>query len=173
MVEKVISLLGKSVETQEIKDLYAEFGAVYPKTITCTANNDTLKGKIEKDGIKLYMGRGGYSKYLKPQLGKKEGSYIGLFTMIEFTKKYAGELPYGIKYGMSPAELTSILGKPKEVSFMGTTTTWRKNITDKHEIIISDSKGVNENDKLLRSITVVFLFEPELYTMENYRKTGL
>jgi hypothetical protein len=72
MLQKLISLLGKNVETREIKELYVEFGAAYPKTITCTANNDTLKGKIEKDGIKLYMGRGGYSKYLKPMLGKKK-----------------------------------------------------------------------------------------------------
>jgi hypothetical protein len=93
--------------------------------------------------------------------------------MIEFAKKYVGELPHGIKYYMSAPELTSILGKPKEVNFMGTTTTWRKNITDKHEIIVSDTKGVNENDKVLRSITVVFLFEPELYTMEDYKKAGL
>jgi hypothetical protein len=173
MIEKLITQLGKSIETQEIKNLYKDFGAEYPKTITCTANNDTIKGKIEKDGIKLYMRRGGYSKFLKPIIGKKAGSFIGLFTMIEITKKYKGELPHGVKYDMASKELTSILGEPKEVDFMGTTTTWRNNITDKHELIVSDSKGTSPNDKVIRSITISFLFEQDLYTNEDYEKAGL
>jgi hypothetical protein len=173
MIDKLLSQLGTRIDTKEIKALYEEFGATYPKTITCTANNDTIKGKIEKDGIKLYMRRGAYSKYLKPVTTKKAGSYIALFTMIEITSKYMGELPHGVNYKMTGGELTKLLGAPKEVNFMGNTITWRKNINEKHEIIVSDFKGVNPNDKILRSVTLGYLFEPELYTMEDYEKAGL
>lgn len=172
MIEKLISLLGKSLETPEIKNLYAQFNAKLPASITCTANSDRIKGKVEKDGINLSFTRGGYSKYAKPIPAKRNGSYIGIFTMIEFTKKFKGEMPFGIKYGMSDAEITQILGAPKIVEFMGKTTTWRKNITDKHELVVSDSQ-TGSNPEVLRSAFISYIWEADLYTMEDYEKAGL
>jgi hypothetical protein len=170
MIEKLLPLLGKSIESEEIKALFTELGWVYPSKTTCTANNDKIKGKFDKDGVLLYFGRGANSRYLKPILAKTKGSYIGIFYMMEFTKKCKNELPFGLKYKMTPEELTAILGEPKVVNFMGTTTTWRKNYTDKHELIVSDSI-IGDSD-LLRSITLTFNYERDLYTMEEYEKTG-
>jgi hypothetical protein len=108
----------------------------------------------------------------KPIPAKQKGSYVGIFTMIEFTKKFKGEMPFGIKYGMNYAEITEILGAPKVAEFMGKTTTWRKNITDKHEFVVSDSQ-TGSNPEILRSAYIAFIWEADLYTMEDYEKAGL
>lgn len=171
MINQLIPLLGKSIESEEIKNLFTELGFTYPKKTACTANNDRIKGKFEKDGMLLYFGRGANSRYLKPILGRTKGTYIGIFFMIEFTKKYKADLPFGVKYEMKPEELTAILGEPKVVNFMGTTTTWRKNVTDKHEVIVSDS--IVGGSTSVRSITLSFNYEQDLYTMEEYKKVGL
>jgi hypothetical protein len=171
MIEKLIPLLGKSIESEEVKSLFRELGFTYPSKTTCTANNDSIKGKFEKEGIRLYFGRGANSRYAKPILGKAKGSFIGIFHMIEFTKKCKdGVMPLGVKYGMKPEELTDIFDEPKVVNFMGTTTTWRKNVTDKHELIVSDSSS---DGGFLRSITLIFNYEQDLYSMEEYEKAGL
>jgi hypothetical protein len=170
MLKKLIPLLGKSIESEDIKNLFTELGFAYPSKTTCTANIDAIKGKFEKDGIRLYFGRGANSRYAKPILGKTKGSYIGIFHMIEFTKKCKdGTIPLGIKHTMTSEELTAIFGEPKVVNFMGKNTTWRKNITDKHELIVSDS----EVGSFLRGIIVSFNYERDLYTMEEYEKAGL
>jgi hypothetical protein len=79
-------------------------------------------------------------------------------------------MPLGVKYAMEPEELTSILGEPKVVNFMGTTTTWRKNVSDKHELIVSD---VSSDSGSLRGIMLSFTYEKDLYSMEEYAKAGL
>jgi hypothetical protein len=171
MLDKLIPLLGMRVDSKEIKDIFTEWNAIFPKRVTCTANEPNIKGKVEKNCVRLYFGRGGNSRYLKPIPASWEGGYFGIFTMIEFTKKRKGDMPFGVEFDMESEELTQILGEPKIVEFMGTTTTWRKNITDKHEFIVSDTLSTDGSS--LRSMTVSFVYEPDLYTMEEYKKAGL
>ncbi len=168
MIENLISLLGKSIESDDIKDLLISWNVAYPSKITCTADSPGLKGKIEKDCIRLYFGRGGNSRYLQPIPTRWKGGFVALFTMIEFTKKRKGGIPFDVEFSMTTEELTAILGEPTVVEFMGTTTTWRKNVTDKHEFIVSEivaSDGTSQ-----RSMTLTFLYEQDLYTMEDYEK---
>jgi hypothetical protein len=160
MLEKLIPLLGKSLETEEIKKIYSDWNAQYPKRISCTANEPNIKGKVEKDCIRLYFGRGGNSKYLKPIPTTWEGGFIGMLTMIEFTKKSRGGIPFDVTHAMSPEELTAILGTPKVVEFMGKITTWRKNTSDKHELIVCDNAYTDGTN--LRAITLSFIFEADL-----------
>ena len=80
-------------------------------------------------------------------------------------------MPFDVEFEMEADELTEILGEPKTVEFMGTTTTWRKNISDKHEFIVSDMLSADGSS--LRSMTVSFIYEPDLYSMEEYEKAGL
>jgi hypothetical protein len=161
MLEKLLSLLGTSVDTQEIKDLYAEFGAKYPTKITGNADTSMLKGRVKKDGIELHFGVTANGKYLKPKKTEKEGTYIAMFLMIQILDKYKGELPHGIKYNMSADELTKILGKPKELNFMGKSFIWKKNISDKHEIKIDDSRGMDETEAFTRTIMLQYIWEEE------------
>jgi hypothetical protein len=170
MLEKLIPLLGKSIEEKEIKDLLAEWNVEYPKSIYCTPNNTNLKGKIEKHCIRLYFGLGGNSRYLKPIPTARENSFIAQFTMIEFTKKRTDLMPFGVRFDMTPDELTAIFGTPKVVDFMGKTTTWRKNYTDKHEMIVCDN--LYSDGTSLRSMTLSFVYEPDLNTMGDYEKAG-
>jgi hypothetical protein len=171
MIDQLIPLLGKSIEDKEIKELLTEWNIVYPKSIYCTPNNTNLKGKIEKHCIRLYFGLGGNSRYLKPLPSTREGSFIAQFTMIEFTKKRTDSIPFGVRFDMTPDELTAILGAPKVVNFMGTVTTWRKNYTKKHELVVSDSLSMDGSS--LRSMTLTFIYEPNLNTMEEYKKAKL
>jgi hypothetical protein len=171
MYDKLIPLLGKSIEDKEIKDLLTAWNIVYPKSIYCTPNNTNLKGKIEKNCIRLYFGMGGNSRYLKPIPTSRANSFIAQFTMIEFTKKRTGDIPFGVRFDMTADDLTAILGTPKVVDFMGKTTTWRKNYSNKHEFIVSDS--LFTDGTFLRSMTLSFIYEPDLNTMEEYKKAGL
>ena len=170
MIEKLISLLGESIESAKIKALLMAWNVPNPSKITCTADNPTLKGKVEKDCVRLYFGRGGNSRYLTPQPAPWEGNYYAIFTMIEFTKKRKGGIPFDVEFSMTPDELTAILGEPV-VDSMGTTTTWRKNVSDQHELIVSDllTEGAEEP---LRSMSLTFIYEQDLLTMEDYEKAG-
>lgn len=160
MLEKLIPLLGKSIEDEKIKTLFTEWNLPYPKSITCTPNNDSLKGKFEKNGIRLYFGMGSFSRFLKPIPAKRANSYIAQFTMIEFTPKRTDGMPFGVRFDMTADELTAIFGEPKVVDFLGKTTTWRKNYTDKHEVLMRDN--VFTDGTTLRSITLTFIFEADM-----------
>jgi hypothetical protein len=161
MLEKLLSLLGTSVDTQEIKDLYAEFGAKYPTKITGNSDTTMLKGRVKKDGIELHFGATKNGKYLNPKPTKTAGTYIALFVMIQILEKYKGELPHGIKFNTSADELTKILGKPNELNFMGKSFIWKKNISDKHEIRVEDARGMNEAEPFVRQIFLQFIWESE------------
>ena len=71
-------------------------------------------------------------------------------------------MPFDVEFEMEANELTEILGEPVVVD---SSTTWRKNITDKHELVVLDSIIDKEPT---RSMKVSFVYEPDLYTMEEY-----
>ena len=171
MKNKVISLLGKPIESAEIKALYAEWGAIYPKSIFCTADNPGVKGKVEKDCIRLHFGRGGNSRYLKPIPATWEGGFHAMFTAIEFTKKRKGEIPFGVEYAMTDAELTAILGEPVVSNFMGEMTVWRKQYEDKYEFLVTNN--VYADGTTLKTMMLSFIYEADLFSMEEYEKAGL
>jgi hypothetical protein len=171
MLENLYKLLGKSIESEEIKALFKEWKVDYPTKTTCTPNNDQVKTKMKKDGLILYFSRGGNSKYLKPIPAKTKNSYIGIFSMIEVTDKYKLELPFGISLAQKPEELTKILGKPKVTTFMGESTIWRKNFNDKLEIVINHSLSVDGSR--IDSTTINFNYDPDLNTDEDYHKLGI
>ena len=91
--------------------------------------------------------------------------------MIEFTPKRTDSIPFGVTFAMTPDELTAILGAPKVTDFVGKATTWRKNYTKKHELIVTDS--IFPDGTALRSMTLTFIYQPDLNTMEEYEKAGL
>ncbi len=46
--------------------------------------------------------------------------------MIEITEQYKGEIPHGVKYNMTTDELTKLLSKPNEISFIVKSFIWKK-----------------------------------------------
>jgi hypothetical protein len=171
MLEKLYPLLGKSIESEEIKALFEEWGAAYPAKLTCTPNNDTVKTKMKKDGIILYFSLGGNSKYLKPIPAKRANSFIGIFSMIEIDKKCQLDLPFGVSHALQPEALTRLLGEPKVTKFMGESVIWRKNFNDKQEIVVNHNAYADGTR--IESITISFNYDPDLNTIEDYEKAGL
>lgn len=167
MLDQLIPLLGMRVDSKEIKDIFTEWNAIFPKRVTCSENEPMIKGKIEKNCVRLHFGRGGNSQYLKPNPTSWEGGYFGIFTTIEFTKKRKGDMPFDVEFEMESDELTEIFGEPVVTD---SSTTWRKNITDKHELVVLD--GILEGLPS-RSMKISFVYEPNLYTMAEYEKAGL
>jgi hypothetical protein len=173
MIEKLEKLIGKSIESNEVKSLFEEWGVPYPKKTTSTANNSSLGDcKMKIDGYSLHFHIGFNSKYAKPIPAKRKGSYIGLFREIIFTPAYKGVLPFGLQVSMSVAEITQILGQPKTTSFMNLeTTTWRKPYKDKFEVLAYDTEL--SNGKLIREMRISLAWDNDLSTMEDYEKAGL
>jgi hypothetical protein len=171
VIDELLPLLGKSLESPEIKDLFSAWNAPFPKKITCTANNDRVKTKLRKDGIELEFGRGGYSKYKKPIPASRKGSYVGMLNLIVITPTYPGPLPFPVSPAVDPDELTRVLGKPKVVEFMGTTTTWRSTFANKYELVASVTASTDGTS--LNVMHVNHIFEPDLYTDEDYKAAGL
>ena len=114
MYDKLIPLLGKSIEEKEIKELLKEWNVVYPKNIHCTPDYTILKGKIEKHCIRLYFGLGGNSRYLKPLPSGREGRFIAQFTMIEFTPKRTDKIPFDVRFDMNVLLVLSAAPHPLE-----------------------------------------------------------
>ena len=165
MLDQLIPLLGMRVDSKEIKDIFTEWNAIFPKRVTCTANEPNIKGKVEKNCIRLHFGRGGGSRYLKPIPTTWKGGNVCIFTAIEFTKKRRSEIPFDLRFDMTADEITAILGEP--VVLVGEASTWRKNITDKHELIVRDS--FFKDGTSTRSMTVSFVYEADLDTLEDYK----
>jgi hypothetical protein len=172
-MEHLENLLGKSIESDEIKALFVEWKVPYPKKTTSTANNSSLGDcKMKRDGYSLHFHIGFNSRFAKPMLAAKKGSYIAILREIIFTPKYKGVLPFGLAVDMTADQITKVLGSPKVVNFMHLDTiTWRKPYQDRLEVIVYDSEL--EKGKFLRELRISLLWDADLNTMEDYEKAGL
>jgi hypothetical protein len=171
-LENLLNLMGMPINCVEIKNLFESWGIIYPKKLTVTPNNSSLGTcKMDKDGLSLNFHFGGNSRHLKPIPSDRKGTYVARFSFISFGKKYKGELPFQVVFGMSNDELTAILGEPKVTVFMGTATTWRKSYLDKYELVVFDN--LYDDNTNSREIRIAFMWENDLDTLEDYEKAGL
>jgi len=159
MVDNLISLLGKSIESEEIKTLFTEWRALYPERTTCTVQQPKLKSKVEKDCVRLHFEIGGDSTHLTPLPSQWKDSYIYLFTKIEFTKKRKGGIPHGVEFAMTEDELTAIMGKPKSEKSNPQVKTWKKKYNKIYELTIQDSHA--DDGSLNRSMVLTFAALPQ------------
>jgi hypothetical protein len=159
--QELLPFLGLSIESQEVRDLILKYDTKYPSYTTCTGNSFGLKSVLEKNTLVLYFGPGFNCSFTKPILAKRKGSYIQQVTAIGFMRNYKGMLPFELKAGMSNEKLTKILGEPSVNNIVIKTTTWRKQINDKMELIIGQIDCKNE-------FNISFLYNPDLNTMEDY-----
>jgi hypothetical protein len=172
MLDELIALLGKSIESDEIRALFAAWNVNFPKKTFCTAEVPSIGScKMEREGMKMHFARGGNSRYMKPIKGVRKSSFICMFTKIEFQKKRKGVVPFGVRHDMNYDELTAILGKPMVTNAVSTVTVWRKRYEGSYELIVTDD--LHKDGKKLRSITFSFMYEPNLDTLADYEKAGL
>lgn len=160
---ELLPYLGLSIESQEVKDLIAKCGAKYPAKNTCTGNSFGLKCVLIKNSVVLYFDTGFNCSFTRPIPAKRSGSYIQQVISIGLLKDYIGNLPFDLRLDMANDELSNILGEPIVANIVFETTTWRKNINDKMEIVISKF-----DDKTDWNIN--FLYNPDLNTMDDYDK---
>jgi hypothetical protein len=158
---ELLPFLGKSLESQEVIDLLAQYNIKYPQKTTCTGNSFGLKSVLAKNKIVLYYGAGFNCSFTKPISTTRKGSYIQQIISVGFLKDYNEELPFDLKLSMKNLELSKILGEPKTDNAVFETITWRKQINDKMEIIIVQIDGKNEWN-------ISFLYNPDLNTIEDY-----
>jgi hypothetical protein len=166
MIEKLISLIGKRIDSDEVKALFTEWDIAFPKKITCTANNSSLGNcKLKKDGVSIEFGKGGNGKLLKPVPGGKN-NYIGLAIFINADKSYKDDFPFDLKYGTEEIELTKILGQPKETSFMNIVTKiWRKEYKLDYEVLVTINMIEGKLEKEMR---VQCKWDDTLELLEDY-----
>jgi hypothetical protein len=164
MYDKILPLLGKSIDSSEIKSLFMVWNVTMPKSILCAPDYPILKDKIEKHCLRLHFGMGGNSRFLKPIPAAREGRFTAQLTTLEFTKKRTDNIPFGVKFDMTPDEVTALMGAPVVAD---TTTTWRKNYTPKHELVIKDAIV---NGEMTRTMHLSCVYEPKLATFEDYKK---
>ncbi len=140
MLDKLVPLIGKSIETEEIKEIFKSWNAQYPKRLFCTDLEPNVKAKVEKDCIRLYFGKGQKTKFLNPIPTSWEGGFVAILTHIEFTKKSRGGIPFDITFQMTPAELTHLLGDSVEVETddKAKKQFWSRKVGDKHELLVED-----------------------------------
>jgi hypothetical protein len=171
MIEKLISLIGKRIDSAEVKALFAEWNVAFPKKITCTPNNSSLGYcKLKKDGLSIEFGLGGHGKLVKPVPNSKN-NYIGLALFVDVDKKYQGEFPYGVTLQITAAELTKIWGEPKQTEFMNTTTTtWRKDYKNDYEVLLYEDLI---DGKSARGLRVQCKWDDSLGLLADYEKAGL
>jgi hypothetical protein len=171
MIEKLIALIGRRIDSAEIKAIFAEWHVAFPKKITCTLNNSSLGCcKLKKDGLSIEFGLGRHGKLVKPVPNSKV-NYMGLALFVNVDKKYQGEFPYGVTLAMNAAELTKILGEPKQTEFMNTTTTtWRKDYKNDYEVLLDEDMT---NGKPVRGLRVQCKWDDTLDSLEDYEKAGL
>jgi hypothetical protein len=173
MIEKLEALIGKNIESEEIKSLFAEWNVAYPKKTTVTPNNSSLSDcKMKRNGLELHFHLGGNSKFAKPIPAVRKGGFVALLRELIFTPKYQGELPFGLTVNMNPQEITKILGEPKVTNFMHLDSIiWRKPYKDKFEVIASDVEL--EKGKFIREMRISVMWDNDLDTLEDYEKAGL
>jgi hypothetical protein len=173
MIERLEALIGKSIESDEIKALFAEWNVAYPKKTTVTPNNSSLGDcKMKRDGLSLHFHFGGNSKFAKPIPAVRKGSFTALLREIIFTPKYQGNLPFGLSINMTSQEITKILGEPKIVNFMNLDSIiWRKPYKNKFEVLASDVEL--EKGKFVKEMRISVMLDADLNTLEDYEKAGL
>ena len=74
MLDQLIPLLGMRVDSKEIKDIFTEWNAIFPKRVTCTTNEPNIKGKIEKNAganIRKNISNPKLNKYVYSNRGYK------------------------------------------------------------------------------------------------------
>jgi hypothetical protein len=171
MIDKLIPLIGKRIDSEDVKSLFNEWKIVFPKKITCTPNNSSMGNcKLKKDGLSIEFGLGGHGKLLKP-VPKTKLNYIGLVLFIEIDEKYAGLLPFDINYNTSEAELTKVLGTPKETNFMNVLSKiWRKEYKEDYEVLVNIETVEGKPEKKMR---IQCKWDDNLELLTDYEKAGL
>jgi hypothetical protein len=115
VVELVTTRLGKKVPTN------------------ATKASNTKHVTAPKLGVELLFDRSiRNDRY--PLVAKTKGSFVPYLTGSFLSKKLPEPLPFGVKHGMSPAELEAALGEP--ILRNESTTVWQRDVIPSRDVVL-------------------------------------
>ncbi len=171
MIHKLLPHLGKRIDNEDVKAVFADWNVPFPRTITCSADRPTINQKVEKNCLRLHFDQGGNSRYMKPIPTEWEGGHICLFSSIEITNKRKRDVPFDLRFDMTHEEISEIMGESTTTEFVNKITTWRKKYEDKFELVLTET--LNAENITDRKMYISYVYEPEFYTQEDFEKAGL
>ncbi|MDZ7879652.1 MAG: hypothetical protein U5L45_18385 [Saprospiraceae bacterium] len=174
MINELVPLIGKRLDSDEIRAIFTAWNVPIPKKTACTANNSSMGDcKLRKDGLSLQFGMGGHGELVKPiQIDKKGSRFEGICIFVCAQKGYEGAFPFDISIEMTAEELTKILGEPKEDDFMGIyTRTWRKDFEGDYEVLYIEN--IFDGKKREVQMRIQCKWDNALETLADYEKMGL
>ena len=120
-IQECIKILGKPINSEDVKSFLEEYQFKYPKTDTITNRKPTdyrsywVESKKNKTLLlfQCYI----YNTSFKPLLSSKKGTYYPLAIDIRFEDNSKIEdLPFGLKAQMTFEEIVNLIGKPQRKS---------------------------------------------------------
>jgi hypothetical protein len=114
MINEIISLLGKHLQSKEVKSFLAKYGFKYPKkdSISNRAQEREIWIENKKAGVSLLFRVQPYNPDYRPVVGNKKGMYIPIFVRALFNDRGAFKFPFDLNFKLSFDQLKKKLGKP-------------------------------------------------------------
>jgi hypothetical protein len=114
MINKIIPLLGKPLQSKEVKSFLASYGFKYPKkdSISNLAQEREFWIENKKAGVLLLFSVQPYNPDYRPIAGSKKGMYIPIFVRALFDGKGVFEFPFDLNFKLNFDQLKKKLGKP-------------------------------------------------------------
>lgn len=114
MINKIISVLGKPLQSKEVKSFLAKHGFKYPKKDSISNRTAETEFWIEnkKAGVSLLFSVQPYNPGYRPVAGSRKGMYIPIFIQANFDGKGEFEFPFDVNFKLRFNQLKRKLGKP-------------------------------------------------------------
>lgn len=191
-MEQLIHLLGKPINSPEIKLVLEQYKLKYPKKdfITNKSSDRTYWIENNKLGIALYFQLQSFSLLYSPLPGEKKGHFIPYLTKIKWTNNKTNfQIPYSLSFDLSFNEIVTILGVPTIKSSDVATVwinddgsesfyRWFKTIDRQKDTVFmleynNDKNSVRSIEIGIEYRTALLFFYDELNyeTFESYKKT--
>jgi hypothetical protein len=114
MINKIISVLGKPLQSKEVKSFLAKHGFKYPKKDSISNRSVETEFWIEnkKAGVSLLFSVQPYNPDYRPVADSRKGMYVPIFIQADFNEKGEFEFPFDLNFKLSFDQLKKKLGKP-------------------------------------------------------------
>ncbi len=128
---RICALVGKTVDEPDIQRFAEELGKKFPKSLFNMDKNVVAK----KHGLELHFSLETlHVDY--PQVPRNKSRWVPRLDLVWLTPKYPGEIPFGVRPGMTTDELTEVLGEPEG-------RVWKRVLDAERGIVLAAWAGIN------------------------------
>jgi hypothetical protein len=135
LLRRVAALVGCRADDPELTDFVTNtLGKKVPPSITDVSGPRYVVAK--KQGIEMAFDHDlKNEKY--PLIHKSKSSYVPYLAVVWLTSGLGEPLPFGLRFGMSADEITSILGTPGEIGFGGVRRPyWKRALVPARDVVL-------------------------------------